>query len=57
MMEFIRELINERWIKVTVGGSILQSKVAINGILGEMRNGMDESPLADDLPIYNTTRI
>ena len=26
MMEFIRELIGERWIKVRVGGSISQSK-------------------------------
>ena len=63
MFRFIRELINERCIKVRVGGSILQCKqtdlgnpqgmvlsatlflVAINGTLGELRNGkeMDHS--------------
>ena len=55
MMEFIRELIGERWIKVRVGGYISQSKqtdlgmisvtlslVAINGILGVLE-WMDHS--------------
>ena len=74
MMEFIRELISERWIKVRVGGSILQSKktdleipqeeklsvtyflVVINGILGELRNGVDGSFIADDLAIYITSK-
>ena len=74
MMEFIRELICERWIKVRMGGYISQSKqrdlrtlqggvfsvilflVVINGILGELRNGVDESLFADDIAIYITTR-
>ena len=32
MMEFIRELIEERWIKLRVGGSISQSKHTYLGI-------------------------
>ena len=32
MMEFIRELISERWIKVRMGGSISQSKLTGLGI-------------------------
>ena len=66
MMEFIREVIGEIWIKERVSEYISQSKqtdlgvpqggvlsvtlllVAINGILGEQRNGVDESLFADD---------
>ena len=33
MMEFFRELVGERWIKVRVGGSILQSNQTDFGIL------------------------
>ena len=73
-MEFIRELIGERWIKVRVGGSFSQSKqtdlgisqgevlsvtlflVAINGVLGELGNGVDGSLFTDNLAIYITTR-
>ena len=60
MMEFIRELIGKKWIKVRVKGYISQSKytdfgipqeevlsvtlflVAINGILGELGNGVSQ---------------
>ena len=74
MLRFIRELISERWIKMRVGGSTLQSKqidleipqrgelsvtfflVAINGILGVLRYGVDRSLFADDLAICITTR-
>ena len=72
-MEFIRELISERWIKVRVERSISQSKqkdlkisqgvlsktlflMAINGILGELGNGVDGSLFVDDLAMYITTR-
>ena len=73
MMASIREVINDRWIKVRVRGSKSQNKqtdlgvlygvlsatlflVAINDILWELRNGVDESLFADNLAIYITTR-
>ena len=74
MMEFIRELIGERWINVRVGRYISQSKqtdlgipqggvrnetrflVAINGILGELGNGVDGLLFSDDLAINITTK-
>ena len=69
MMEFIREMIGERWKKVRVGAAISQRKqtdlgipqggvfsvtlflVAVNGILGELGNGVDGSLFANDLAI------
>ena len=59
-MEFIRELISERWIKVKLEGttslSITLSLVEINSILGEVVNEVDRSLFANNLAIYITTR-
>ena len=68
-MEFIRELITEKWVKVRVVGTTLHCKqtdlgipqgrilsiililIAINGILGELGNGVGGSLFADDLAL------
>ena len=69
-MEFIRELISERWIKVRVVEFISQSKqkdlvipqgelLSVTLFLVEINsildNGVDRSFFADDLAIYITT--
>ena len=65
IMEFIRELFDERWIKVRVrgtgrlgsftarGAQWILFLVSINGILG---NGVDGSLFADDIAIYITRK-
>ena len=45
-------------LEIPQGGllSVTLFLAAINGILGELGNGMDGSLFADDLSIYNTRR-
>ena len=69
MLELIRKLISDRWIKVRVGRSTPQNRqrdlgilqevilgealflVAINVILGKLRNGVNGPLFTDDLAI------
>ena len=62
----MRELISERWIKesvlsisISLTGEVLSITfilVAINGILGELGNGVDRSLFVNNLAIYIKTR-